>query len=220
MSGPDIHRQRPGSEAIGRFAIGISPIGTINPFDLWDTVISQYANSPTITQLIENFDAYFDQTQNSDNFIDFMRDLSTATGYGLNVWGKVVGVSRTLHIVGSQKYFGFDEATPLSADPFGQSPFFSGNPLTSNFDLSDDAYRILILAKALANISDGSIKTINQLLLNLFPNRGNAYATDGLNMTMTYSFGFVLTPVELAIVSQSGVLPRPVGVAATVVQVI
>ena len=220
MSGPDINRPRAGSEAIGRFAIGISPIGTINPFDFWDTVISQYANSPVITALIQNFNAYLDQTQNSDNFIDFMRDLSTAVSYGLDVWGKVVGVSRTLHLVGSQKYFGFDEATIVSADPFGQSPFYAGNILTTNFNLSDNAYRTLIIAKALANISDGSVKSINQILLSLFPNRGNAYVTDGLNMTMTYSFRFVLTPVELAIVSQSGVLPRPAGVSATVVQVI
>lgn len=220
MSGPDINRQRSGSEAIGRFAIGISPIGTIDQFDLWNTIISQYANSPTITSLIEDFDAYFSQTQNSDNFIDFMRDLSTASGYGLDVWGKVVGVSRTLHIVGSQKYFGFDEATIISADPFGQSPFYAGSPLTSNFDLSDSAYRTLIIAKALANISDGSIKSINQILLRLFPNRGNAYATDGLNMTMTYTFAFILTPVELAIVSQSGILPRPPGVASTIVQAV
>ena len=42
--------------------------------------------------------------------------------------------------------------------------------------------------------------------------------TDGLNMTMTYTFRFPLTPVQLAIVQNSGVLPRTSGVAATVVQ--
>ena len=61
-----------------------------------------------------------------------------------------------------------------------QSPFYSGAVLTSNFNLSDDAFRTLIFAKALANISDGSIPAINQLLLNLFPRRGNCYVTDGL----------------------------------------
>ena len=201
--------------------IGISPIGDIEPFDVWETIVSQYANSPIITALIENFSAYLDQTQNIDNFIDFMRDISTAQGIGLDIWGTIVGVTRTLFIPGTQKYFGFDEATTISADPFDQSPFYSGVPLSSNFELSDPAFRVLILAKALANISDGSIKSINQILLNLFPNRGgNAYVADGLNMTMTYTFNFVLTPVELAILGQSGVLPKPVGVASSVVQVI
>lgn len=222
MTGPDINRQLAGSNAIGRFVIGISPIGDIAPFDLWQTVISQYANSPILMQLIENFAAYVDQTENIDNFIDFMRDISTAQGIGLDIWGTIVGVTRTLHIVGTQKYFGFEEATTISADTFGpggQSPFFAGNPLTSNFQLSDDSFRVLILAKALANISDGSIKSINQILINLFRNRGNAFVVDNNNMTMIYNFNFVLTAVELAIVSQSGVLPKPVGVASTIVEV-
>jgi len=224
MTGPDINRPVAGSNAIGRFVIGVSPIGDINPFDIWATCVSQYANSPIITTLIQNFSAYLDQTQNTDNFIDFMLDISSAQGYGLDVWGTIVGVTRVLFIPGTQKYFGFEEATIISADTFGpggQSPFYSGEPTSSNYSLSDPAFRILILAKALANISDGSIKSINQILLNLFPARGgNAYVTDGNNMTMTYQFGFVLTPVELAILGQSGVLPKPVGVSSSVVQVL
>jgi hypothetical protein len=220
MTGPNIFRPRPGSNSIGQFTIGISPIGDIPAFDYWLTIISQYANSPILTQLIANFSAYVDQTQNLDAFYDYMFNVATAQGYGLDVWGAIVGVSRTLHLVGTQKYFGFDEATTLSADPLNQSPFYSGAVLTSNFNLSDNAFRTLIFAKALANISDGSIKSINQILLNLFPNRGNCYVTDGLNMTMTYTFAFKMSSVELAIVSQSGVLPKPTGVSSTIVQLI
>ena len=62
-------------------------------------------------------------------------------------------------------------------------------------------------------ISDGSIPAINQILLNLFPDRGNAWVTDGQDMTMTYTFGFQPTPVELAIIETSNVLPRTTGVA-------
>ena len=36
-------------------------------------------------------------------------------------------------------------------------------------------------------------------------------------MVMTYTFDFPLSPVEIAIVSQSGVLPRSTGVSATIV---
>lgn len=217
MSGPDINRPRFGSNAIGSFIIGISPIGSIPSFDFWQTVISQYANSPIITQLISNFDSYIDQTVNLDAFFDLVWNVDTAQGWGLDVWGRIVGVTRTLNIANAQQYFGFDEAG-IGANPFGQQPFYAGASITNNFQLSDDAFRILILAKALANISDGSIKSINQLLLNLFPNRGNCFVTDGLDMSMTYTFAFNLTPVELAIVSQSGILPKPTGVSATVVQ--
>lgn len=218
MTGPDIFRQRPNSNSVGRFIIGVSPIGTIELFDLWDTVISQYANSPIIIALIENFNSYLDLTQDIDNFIDLMRDISTAQGYGLDVWGKVVGVSKTLHIITGDTFFDFEEAG-LSAFGFGQAPFFSGQDTTDNFDLSDNAFRVLIIAKALSNLSDGSTKSINSILRILFPNRGNAFLTDGLDMTMTYTFQFVLTPVELGIIEQSGVLPKSTGVSATVVQV-
>ena len=219
MSGPSLPRYpKPGSNAIGSFIIGVSPIGTIKGLDFWNTVISQYANSPILTQLIQNVDQYIDQTQNFDSFYDLIWNIDTAQGYGLDVWGRIVGVTRTVQLSGSI-FFGFDEQgnTVDTFGPGGVSPFYSGSGATNNFNLTDNSFRKLIFAKALANITDGSIKSINQLLLNLFPGRGNCYVTDGLNMTMTYTFSFSLSPVEIAIVTQSGVLPRPPGVAATVI---
>lgn len=217
MSGPDINRPRPGSNGIGLFIIGVSPIGDIPQLDYWQTVVSEYANSPVLTTLIGDFDTYVDQTQNFDAFYDMIFNVATAQGAGLDIWGRIVGVTRTLNIPGDLQFFGFQEAG-IGANPFNTQPFYTGQQITNNFVLADDAYRILIFAKALANISDGSIPAINQILLNLFPNRGNCYVTDGLDMTMTYTFNFLLTPVELAIVAQSGALPKPTGVQLTVVQ--
>lgn len=183
-------------------------------FNYWSTIISQYANSPILTQLISNFFQYIDQTANLNNFYDFIWNIDTAVGYGLDVWGRIVGVTRTLNVA-TGKFLGFAEASTISADPFGQSPLFNGQPLTTNFSLVDNSYRTLILAKALANISNGSIPAINQLLLNLFPGRGNCFVADGRNMTLAFTFNFPLTPVEAAIVQQSGILPKSVGVSAS-----
>lgn len=182
-----------------------------------DTVVSQYANSPTILALIQNFNSYIDPAADITAFYNLVWNVDTAVGHGLDIWGRIVGVGRVLHVAAG-RYLGFDEATTASADPFNQSPFYTGAPTTSNFALSDDAFRLLIYAKALANISDGSIPSINQVLMKLFPSRGNCYVADGENMTLAYTFAFTLTPVENAIVSQSGVLPKTVGVAASVVQ--
>lgn len=201
---------------VGQFTIGVSAIGDIPPFDWRATIMSQYANSPILFQLIENFEGYLDQTANIEAFYDLIWNVDTAQGYGLDVWGRIVGVTRTLQVA-IGKYFGFEEATTLSADPFNQSAFYNGNPLTSNFQLSDNAFRTLIFAKALANICNGSSQAINQLLMNLFPGQGNCYVVDGGDMTMQYVFSSPLTPVQTAIVFQSGVLPKPVGVAASVV---
>ncbi len=207
----------PGSNGIGFFIIGVSPIGDIPAFDFWTTVISQYANSSIITQLIGNFFQYIDPTSNLASFFDLMWNVDTAQGYGLDVWGRIVGVIRTINLPNAGRYLGFEEQS-VTIDPFNQSPFYAGVPLTTSYQLSDDAFRILIYAKALANISNGSIPSINQLLLNLFPGRGNCYVTDGLNMSMTYTFTFALTSTEVAIITQSGILPKSTGVSATVVQ--
>lgn len=207
-----------GANAIGSFIIGVSPIGDIVPFNYWSTIISQYANSPRLTTLIGNFAQYVDQTANMDLFFDNIWNINSAYGYGLDVWGRIVGVQRILLIVAPGKYLGFEEAGALTVDPFNQSPFFSGGSSTSNYSLSDSVFRQLIFAKAMANISNGSIQSINAILTGLFPNQGNTYVVDGLNMTMEYVFDFPLTPVQIAIVTQSGVLPRPTGVQSTVVQ--
>jgi hypothetical protein len=216
MTGPDIHRARRGF-TIGVSAIGgPDPIGDVSSFDVWKTVLNQYANSPVLMQLILNMDSYLDPTTNFDDFFDKVMNVDTAQGWGLDVWGRIVNVSRTLTVAeGDQIYFGYQEAGQ-TAQPFNQAPFYSGQQFGDSFVLTDSAYRILIFAKALANICDGSIPAINQILLNLFPNRGNCYVVDNLDMTMVYKFDFVLSPVELAIVSQSGVLPRSTGVSATV----
>lgn len=182
-----------------------------------DTLASQYATSPTLVQLLSNFNAYLDPRVNIDAFFDNMLNIETAVGYGLDCWGRIVGVSRLLDVAAGA-YLGFEEAgTPATMTPFNTAPFYSGAPLTSVYALSDTAYRMLILAKGLFNITDGSIPAINRILRLLFPGRGACYVADNLDMSLEYTFEFALTAVEQAIVEQSGVLPRPTGVSATVV---
>jgi len=187
------------------------------PFDGFGTIISQYANSPIIVQLVANITRYIDPTANFDAFFTNIWNVETARGHGLDVLGRIVGVTRVLFLPTDTEYFGFSEADP-SAFSFNEGIFYGGGSTTSNFSLSDAAFKRLILAKAAANICDGSIPAINQILLALFPGYGNCYVTDGGDMTMTYTFGAALSVVDFAIVSQSGVLPRPAGVSVSVVQ--
>lgn len=198
--------------SIGLFETGVSQIGTELSFDFNTTIISQYANSPILYQLIENINSNLDQTEAIDNFFDTVFDVETAQGFGLDILGRIVGIGRVLP-VSSVNYLGFEEVGNLNAGRFGTDPFYNGQVLTSNYALSDTAFRFLILAKALANISNSSVASINKLLLLLFPNRGVCYVQDNENMTMTYKFNFSLSPVEQSIVVNSGVLPRPSGVA-------
>lgn len=213
-----------GSNAFGKFVFGVSPFGTISPFDWRSTVSSQYANSPTLLSLIQSWSAVIDQTENIDNFFDLIWNVATAQGYGLDIWGAIVGVNRNLHVDNSGDYFGFSQGESWDTfGPGGVSPFYSGQPLTSIYTLTDQAYRQLIFAKALANICDGSIPSLNAILLTLFgPSNpfgpgGKCYVTNGQDMTMTYTFEFTPNPVQSSIINNSGVLPVPGGVAASIV---
>lgn len=178
------------------------------------TLISQYANSPIITELVGDWAENLDADARVDSFYDLVWNIETAEGWGLDVWGRIVGVSRVL-TVAIEPLFGFKEARP-GVYSFNEGIFYSGGSTTSNFALSDPAYRTLILAKAASNICDGSTRGINAVLMALFPGRGDCYVVDNRDMTMVYKFTFILTAVERAIVLQSGALPRPAGVSVTV----
>lgn len=189
------------------------------------TIISQYANSPTLTQLIENMNAYIDPRVNMLNFYRLVWNVDTAVGFGLDIWGRIVGVNRVIPIPGTDNSFGFDNTdVPSDWENFGSlgqpavgGPFYAGQTSTGGFSLNDDAFRILILTKALANISTTTAPALNQLIHNLFPNRGRAYVLDPGHMSMQYVFEFSLTSIEHAILENSGVLPHPAGVAVSIV---
>jgi hypothetical protein len=185
------------------------------------TILSQYANSPTLAQLIQNMNGYIDPSADIDAFYDLIWNVDTARGKGLDIWGRIVGLEngRKLTIPLSEINFGFNEAGTDSAAPFDQGTFYDGAVNTQTYVLQDDAFRTLILAKAIANICDGSTRSMNQLLQNLFAGRGRCYVNDLGSMAMRYTFEFFLEPWEEAIVNQSGVLPRPTGVLATTMQI-
>jgi hypothetical protein len=179
--------------------------------DIQQTILSQYANSPALCSIIDAWNQALDPATLIDQWYALVWNVKTAQGYGLDVWGRIVGVSRVLSIA-SVDYLGWREANDLTEEGFSQAPWYSGKDATSNYRLSDDGYRQLIYARALANISDGSILSLNTILITLFAGQGDAYVRDNGDMTMTYVFRFVPTDVQVSIIQNSGVLPRPAGV--------
>jgi hypothetical protein len=207
----------PGSNQIGQFQVGVSPIGTISAFDVWSTIISQYANSGTLTGIITSMNSALDQTENFDELFDDIWNVFTATGYGLDCWGRIVGASRTypVSVVGPVPTFGFQEPGSDWVG-FGQAPFVSGTGVaTNNVTLTDTQYRPVVLAKAMSNIWNGSIPGFNAILLALFAGRGTPYVQDNGNMSITLVFAFPLLAIDLAILN-SNILPQPAGVVINV----
>ena len=190
--------------------------GSALSFDARRTVISQYANSPVLLALIDGLSQAIDRQSAFDAFYRAVWDITTATGFGLDLWGRILGVARVLYVTADGAYLGFSAQT--GAQDFNAGIFYSGTQLTANFALTDLAYRRVLLAKAALNITNGSISSINTILRALFPASGNCYVRDNFDMTMTFVFGAHLSKVDYAIVVQSGVLPRPVGVSVSVEQ--
>ncbi|KHS42980.1 hypothetical protein RN38_18490 [Hafnia paralvei] len=188
-----------------------------------DTILTQYADSPKLKSMIYSFNEAVGIDGFIDDFYDMIWNIETCGTYGLDVWGKIVVVSRLLTVTENKIYFGFGEAksqVPLIDDPqpFNQAPFYNGNQLTSTVSLSNDVYRKLIMMKAAANISDCTISNMNKLLMFMFGERGRCYVRNDGEMVMSYVFEFSLSTAELAIVQSSGALPSPVGVTVNIVQ--
>lgn len=189
-----------------------------------DTLLAQYANSPTITALVDYFNDWLDIQPDVELLFSTIWNIETANDHGLDIWGRIVGVGRYLEIEDAPAYWGFEEAQTSTTlytgpQPFGSGgTFYDGKPVTQTYRLHADVYRRVILWKAMSNISTGTVDDINRLLKFMFSERGRAYVHDTGDMTMRYVFEFYLTPVEKAILKQSNIAPKPAGVNLRVIE--
>lgn len=173
------------------------------------TILAQYANSPTLVALIESMNDAIDPSVDIDAFYRDIFDISTCGDYGLDCWGKIVGVGRLLEVAITGSFFGFRGS---DGEPFNQAPFDGRQSVTQTYRLPPESYRKLILVKAMANITDCSIPSLNKLLSYFFSDCGRCYVIDLGGMQMLYRFEFLLSAVEKSILTNSGAIPRPSGV--------
>jgi len=179
------------------------------------TIVSQYGNSPILKAFIQSFDDCIAPDADIDNFYSYVWDVDTAQGFGLDILGRIVGVTRVLNVQPTSTYLGFEEGQSLAAadyQSFNHGIFYTG-PATSSQVLSDSAFRVLILVKALSNISDGSVYSYNKLLRILFNQK--VYCVEIGPLQVQYVFETPLQPYEVAILANNNVIPRPAGVIIT-----
>lgn len=191
---------------------------------MWqETILTQYSASQRLLGIIDTFNQAVSLDDFTDEFIAKVWDLTTCEAFGLDMWGKIVGVSRYIVAPIENSSFGFGEANDANPDyptPFNDSPFFAGVQETTNVRLGDDAYRTLILCKAFTNISIATIPEINRFLKMLFYQRGRAYCVNYKDMTIGLTFEFELAPYEESILTNYDVTPVPSGVLVNVRQIV
>lgn len=156
------------------------------PIDLENTVLSQYGGSKQMLDLIQSMNDFIDPRADLGAFYDLVWNIDTAVGYGLDVWGRIIGVGRS----------------------------FTYKAVT--YTLADSDYRGLLMVKALANIVDSSVPSFNRLLTALYQGVGDAYVLDTGGMTMIVLLQFLLSPIQEAILVGSGFFPHPAGVGSYV----
>lgn len=134
------------------------------------TIQSQYSDSPHIKGVIHSYYDFVNPQKDIDLIYDKMINLYTAEGYGLDVWGRIVNIDREYVAVDEQyDYLGFDNR-PYNMDrieTFNNAPFYK--VVNGKAQLQDDAYRTYILIKAMLNISNVSLNSLNYIFKQLFP---------------------------------------------------
>ena len=172
-----------------------------------DTIMSQYAHSPTILALIDGINQVIDPQYFIDDFYNYVYRLSTARGFGLDIWASKVGVSRYAKAANpNAKTFGFQP----DYQPFNTYPFSDGGAFSS-YRLTDADLRKLIIIKAASNILYATAWNINKFLVMVFGGRKAYYASRG-HMSAEYVFEFSLTPFDRLVIYTLNMLPMPSGV--------
>ena len=140
-------------------------------FDVGLTIQSQYSASPHIVALVNGFWASLDPTADIELIYNKMINPITAEGFGLDVWGRIVAIGREYASKDvTSPYWGYK--TPQGIiNPrmrnFNNAPFYK--EITGKVKLNDQAYRTYIFLKAMINIGNGSLSSLNRMISVPFP---------------------------------------------------
>lgn len=180
-----------------------------------EAIQSQYAASPTIRALAESARIRIAPDADIALFYACIFDISTAQGVGLDIWGRILGIGRSIEVEAAREYFGFNLADYA---PFDTSPFYAGEGATERFELSDDAYRQLLLWKAMANIATADAATLNHLMAALFPGQDIVVHEWGVMALELYIF-FPLLPWQRSILRNYGLIAKGAGMGLKWVEI-
>ena len=152
--------------------------------DLSKVILWQYDDAEKLKSLVNNEQQFMNTavTQFWEDFNYNVFNLATCNTFGLELWGKLLGVARPTYLDGGIAV-----------------------------EYSDDQYRLVLQARIYLLTFDGSGAALNQFFKMLFPEYP-VIITDNLDMTVTIGFVQEPTDEIKTILQNENFLPRPSGV--------
>ena len=173
------------------------------------TVQSQYSASPRILALAGLYWQMLNPGSEIQTMLDDMLNPSTARGYGLDVWGRIVGIKRaTVPVSGEYLAFDPDPMSNPDGDSWNNAPF---NPLTPQGLATDSVFRVYVMVKAMMNIGNGSLADINKYFSLMFPNSGIQVIHAGTMIIRVLDYDAVLTDAAIMALRSIDWVPAGVG---------
>lgn len=156
-------------------------------------ILNEYTSSTRLISLIDGIAKGIEPSEDIANFYSYIYDIRQAQGFGLDTWGAILDVSRTL------------EVFPEDKDPYIVT-------------LDDGLYRTVLLLRCTTNLTNCSCAEIDALIYNIFKERGKVFTLEEDTMKLRYVFSFLLTDLERSLFYNLKILPRPTGVGLTIYQ--
>ena len=123
-------------------------------FDILRVLQSQYAGSPRLKSLTVTCWSLLNPESSIGLMYEHMIDPWTADGAGLDVWGRIVAIARKLYVSGESVI------------------------------LDDETYRMYVFVKALFNLTNSSLASINYLCGQLISHGVRVLHTDTMVLTV------------------------------------
>lgn len=157
--------------------------------NLIQNIIWQYENAEKLKSIITQKNDWYNTNLNEfwQKIVNDFLNIQSANDWGLNLWGKILDVSRIYNVNGKQ------------------------------ITLSKELFRRLILGKLQLIKSNGTVPEINKYLNFIFkdyatPTTNAAIVKDNFDMSVYYVLNFEPTDEELALIYSRTFLPTPAGV--------
>lgn len=166
--------------------------------------ISQYANSKKFMNLYNELSYMFSNAKTIEDWYNIVFNIKTATGYGLDWWGKILNQGRQVSYT--------ENGTVVNVFLGGEQTI---DGVTYSADYMENLYRTVLFLRAMSYITNCTVASLNNMLqfyFNTVEASQNAlvYVIEYGVMEIRYVFRMYLSKVQKAIFAE--VLPNPTGV--------